>query len=537
MKLTRSLGYLAVLVSIFAVGCGDDETTPNGGSGGDAPGGQNAGGEGGAPTTEAAIKTVHAPDETTVVVELEGDFGEAPTSPNAFEITSLNGDLGVGDITYDEATKTITIVTAKQKLGVEYTLKILTPGSPLDLETAKFLSADTAKFWATDLMTGVDYEVVADRLYIGENGVFYATPDAVPDDTEAASEYLDTKIVPIETALLHEMPDKDKNGKILILGLDGHGQYGGYFNPINSLPNSLVEQSGLHSNEMEMLYVSVPDLGYSFGAEAVIAHEFSHLLYNENHDFFSEDWAWHNEGLAECAVHAVAGSNQYAADYYVNPFMAPLANGQSLVNWTYSNYSQYAQAYVFLTYAASRLGGISGYGEMFQLGGDPAEVGAFFQEQLGRNFSEMQLDMLTSVWLQQPTGQYGFDGMISFSDRPETATMSPLSLGPFTGVLFPGPGSAVAPVGAGPDVVFRGINAAGAIDDEVPFDADGGVLIALHATTPPDGDDQSTGTILEATAAPKLKNAMADRAWMHPPPIKPANRRLLLEWRKQAHGF
>lgn len=533
------LAYLTASLLLLSLGaaCGDDETTPaTGGSntGGEAAGG---GGEGGG-VVAATLESARAPDETTVLISLGGGEVEPPSATNAYTLESTKGALTVGEVSYDAATRTITLTTSQQKLGVEYTLQILSPGHPLDLQTAKLWSADTATFWATDFGSPSfeDYEVVAERVGVGENIVVYTTAEGEAYDVEEAIAYFDEEIFPTETALYVPAPDRDDNGKIVVLGLDGGGYYAGYFSPIDSVSEAQAQQWGYHSNEMEMLYISVVDLGGSLGAESVIAHEFSHLLYNENHDFFTADWSWHNEGLAECAVHAVSGSNDYAAEFYVSA--AGLANGQSLVNWVYSNYDQYAQAYVFLTYAASRLGGVDGYGAMFQLEGDPASVGELFTSELGRGFSELQLDMLTAVWLQEASGPNGFNGMLSLPAGPQTATSSPLELETFEGVFFPGAGDGLTPTGAGPDVIFRAIDGAGAIDDSAPYDAQGGVVIALRTASAPAKGTQSTGTFsMGAAPAPSAAAPRQDRAWMHPPPLKPANLAALRAWRRQVHGF
>ena len=200
---------------------------------------------------------------------------------------------------------------------------------------------------------------------------------------------------PKETAVFNAMGDLDGNGKMVALGLDGHGYYGGYFGPVNSLTQEEAEQLGFKTNSMEMLYISFPDLvdgpsGNGWSPEQVLPHEFSHLLYNESHGLFDSDWSWHNEGLAECAVHVVHGVNPSLWFYTHESSM--LGDGQSLVIWEYSNYSQYIQAYVFWTYVASRLGGVPNYGDLFALDGDPANIDAFLQAVRGGVTSAHMLD-------------------------------------------------------------------------------------------------------------------------------------------------
>lgn len=539
------------------VACGDDTVTDggSGGTGGQGGNGTGAGGEGAGTADPASIVSAHAPDETTVIVQLEGDLSETPDSPNEWSIRSLKGEIAVGDVAYDAEANTITLVTAEQKLGIEYTVQVTSAGHPLDLQTAEFLSADTAKFWAYDFETGATFEVVADRVGVGENVVLYTTPDAPADDVDETIAIFDEQIFPTETDLLHAPPDRDDNGKILLLGLNGKGYYGGYFFPLDTLKDDEVPP-GAHSNEMEMLYISTVDLGGSFGAEIVVAHEFGHLLYNEEHDILTgEYWDYHDEGLAECAVHEVFGVNEYANFYYTDPG-STIGEGLSLVRWTYSDYNHYAQAYVFLTYAASRLGGIDGYVDMFKTDGSPAEMSDLFQAQLGQSFSEVQLDMLTAVWLREPTGNYGFNGMLELNpERPTepSTTIQPQPLEAFEGTIFQVSGNALEVTGAGTGVVHRSINAAGDVDDTAPYDAQGGVIIALNTNQDAaDETEESSGTFgagvqrsAQLSSSPAIPgpvriarpHAGNDRTWLHPPPPNAGGNKAFKRWRKAVHGF
>ncbi len=545
MRLRRLLPALLGPSIVLFAGCGDDSPSTGGGGGGgsDPVGGQGGdGGSGGSQIVAPAVESAHAPDEVTVVVQLSGDDLAPPEVGTAYLLKSAsNGDLTVGDVTFDPEAKTVTLVTSKQKLGVEYSVTIKAPGDPLDLANATFMSADTVTLWASDFTDNfTPYQVTAERQAVGEHVVIYTTPDAPASDVDETVQYFDEKIFPVETALFTDAPDRDGNGKILLLGLDGMGQYGGYFDPTNSLTDAQAQQFGGHSNEMEMLYISTVDLGGALDPVNVVAHEFQHLLYNETHDFFTSNWSWHNEGLAECAVNAVEGANAIAAAYYLQ---APgLADGESLVRWTYSNYDQYAQAYVFWTYVAGRLGGVDGYGQLFDLSGDPADIGAFFQDQFGQSMPEVQLDMLTATFVQSATGQYGFNGMLDLGGAPQTASGSPRDLETYTGVLFDVNGAAVSVAGAGPDVVHRGVSSDGTIDDSAPFAVSAGVLIALNAKEDPDDTTtESSGTVLSAGLAKPsslpLSSASRHGLWLHPPPVHPGNRAALFAWRRAVHGY
>lgn len=547
MRLSR-LPLLSLFALSSLVACGDDSTATGGGSeGGAGTGGDASNGGGGGTAATPAIKKVSAPTRTTVTIELTESLVTAPAIVDAYGLTSPRGPLIVSAVAYDDATRVITLTTEKQKLGVEYTLTVKSPGSPLDLKGGKFLAADTATFWATDFSNFQDYEVTASRVAIGEHVVIYATPEAEgASDVPETIDYFDTQIFPEETALFTAAPDRDDNGKVVLLGLDGGGYYGGYFSPINALTDA--EAGPYQTNEMEMLYLSVPDLYGTYMPEQVVAHEFQHLLYNEAHDWMVEDWNWHNEGLAECAVTAVSGQqNEYAIDTYTGAGLANgLGDGESLVIWQYANYDQYAQAYMFWTYLASRLGGYEGYGTIFDLTGSPSSIEGLTQAQFGTDFATTQLDFLAAAWLQEASGAHSFNSLIDFAGRtPQVASTSPVQLQPYTAVFLTGAVDNVTPVGQGADVIFRGLTGAGAIQDTAPFDPTGGAVIALNAKAAPmDTSTESSGTLggMALMSGPKNLRALRgagvlDRAFLHPPPVKPANRRLLEAWRKSVHGF
>lgn len=529
-----------ILATSLAIACGDDDAVRGGGAdsggGGGGEGGSLA--SGGAPADSASLGEVRAPDETTIVLQVIGSLSAGhPSAPAMYSVDSEVGPLAVGEVSFDAEAGEITLRTATQKLGVDYTLQIKAPGHALDLASATFPSADTATFWATDFSDFSDFEVVAYREAVGEHVVVYATADALgASDLETTVAFFDSTIFPVETENLHPAPDLDGNGKVVLLGLDGEGNYGGYFSPINSLSKELAEQFGYQSNEMEMLYVSVPDLGNRYLPLEVVAHEFSHLLYNEEHPFGEQDWSWHNEGMAECAVHLVSGSpNNYALSTYFDP-NSPLAAGQSLVVWQYGNYNQYAQSYMFLTYAASQLGGIPAYATLFNQSGNPSQFSTFFESELDRSFSEVQLDFLSAVWMDQPSGPYGFNGMLSVPFQPPMAPGSSASLAPYTGVFLDVQGEALLWSGAGSNVVHRAIRADGAIDDESPFDSTGGLVIALNTST-----DATESSGVAQLPVPSRQLSMSSVAlwkdWLHPPPVKPANRSLLEAWRARVHGY
>jgi hypothetical protein len=541
-----------VVASCLWIGCGSSvtyETGGSGGSGGGDSGGTTATGTTTTPTTTTsvvpAITALRAPDQTSVRIEVSAVIEAVPQSPSAYAFASEHGPLAVKAVTWDAAAKAIVLETEKQKLGVEYTLTIVAPGDPLDTLGGSMLAADTATFWATDFATFEPYEVQAERVGVGDRVVLYVDPAFAASDIDETIAQFDSMIFPIETDLFHPAPDRDDNGRIVLFGLDGQQYYGGYFDPTNSVTEATASQWGYHSNEMEILYLNVAALG-GFWPDIVVAHEFQHLLYQEQHPFLVEQeyFEYHNEGLAECATHAVYGSNTTAADYYVSDPEGQLATGKSLVLWDFGNYSQYAQAYVFWTYIAAHTGGVSGYRDLFLSNGSPKAIEDLLLAKLGAGFADTQLHALAAAWLQAPAGPYGFEGMLSLlgSPVPVPAGTTSLQLAPFAAAFFPQTSDGITATGAGPDVLFLGLDASKKADADAPFDVAGGAVLALNGRLEwKDPTPQSSGVLGTSMAGAKINPAASsgsrDLAWLHPPPLPPVQGGGLQAWRKRTSGF
>ena len=541
------------LVPMFALvaGCSDevihpvDPTGPGGaGSGGASPA-TGSGGGGGQPTVEPAITEVRAPDQTSVQVTFVGDVaGLVPTSADGVVITSAEVDpLAVESVTYDAAAQVLVIVTERQKLGATYQLDI--PGAPEPLSGGEFIAADTARFWATDFGTFEDYELVADRVVIGKESVIYIEQGQSDAGVAEAAQRFDEEIFPKETALLSGPSDVDDNGRIVLLGLDGADYYGGYFSPINNLPDDeTFPQWGYHSNETDMVYVNV---AYAdFEATHVLPHEFSHLLYHEQHGFQLDDWSWHNEGMAECAVHVVNGTNDYAVQVVTTDPFGEIAQGLSLVHWQYGNYTQYALAYMFWTYLAAQAGGVDAYGELFDTSGAPSDIEVWAQTKLGKTFAEAQRDFMLGMWIQAPSGAHGFGTLVDFfGAKPPVVPggTTSLDLEPYAGAFFQlAVASVDYPGTQGAHILYAGVDTAAVVDLEAPFAVSGGALLVLN--TNPDAEQptkEKSGPDLFPAPKPaspaQAKLTGRDPAWLHPPPLDPRRMEQLHAWRARTSGF
>ena len=476
---------------------------------------------------------VTAPDRTTIRLDLswlppDGIAGEI----DRYTITGSHGDLEILDIEVDDDAS-VWLTTTEQKLGVSYTIDFDASTYRI-LET--FPSADNVTLWAAAIgdPNVSQIEVQAERVAIGEHVVIYVEQGMEIGNAEEAIAFFDHQIFPIETSLFNDAPDRDDNGRILLLGVDGGATFGGYFSVVNSVTDAeALEQWGRHSNEMEMLYINVS--GGELDTETIVAHEFAHLLYNESHDP-NEDWAYHNEGLAECAVHAVNGSHPRALKHYQSDPTYTIRDGLSLVKWSYGNYPQYAQAYVFWSYVAGQLGGVEGFGELFSVNGAPEDVEAFFAQELGMSFGEAQLNALIATWVQAPSGVRGFNSLLKLTDKPQHATTNTLELAPFAGAFLV-PDSPVMdyPGSQGADVVFAGISGSGEVDLEAPFDVEGGTLVVLNTSSQVDDPVSQPTGLLPYDAAIDEPTIFAERdpGWLHPPPFDPRHMERTWAWQKR----
>ncbi len=529
-----------MLAAVVAGACGSDVKTVDDDEGSTSVGAGAMGGSGGSVVVVPEVDDAHAPTQFAVEVTFRGGLPPWAGDVARYTLGGEAGALSVEGLEVDAAAETVTLTTAKQKLGLDYTLTIVTDEGD---ETRTFPSADTAMFWTTDLSSPnfAETQITAARAETGTHAVIYLEVGyESTSGVASAMQHFDDAIYPIETELFTDPGDIDENGKIVLLGLDGANAYGGYFSPINALPNELtMSQWGVHSNEMEMVYINV--VAGDFDDDVVLPHEFEHLLYNERHGVFGADWPYHNEGLAECAVRAVNGVHGWALDYLVADPTGGISRGPSLVHWDYGNYDNYVLAYVFWSYIAGQLGGTNVYGQLFELDGSPAAIEGFLQQQLSLDFADVQMRALAASFAQSPSGQAGFEGLISFPGKPPTAPNETLSLEPFAGLLLPAGAATTmsAPTGAGPNLVYAGVNAAGALDFTEPYDVAGGVLVALNArfdendpSPEPVGSPVSSlapgGT--SPTAHDHERGRSASR--LHPPPFHPGRLERMRDWQR-----
>lgn len=494
------------------------------------------------------LTSLKAPTRTTVEVI----FGQDPGSELAGQLKSYSlrrGEdaLAIEEATYDPDTRTARLTTQTQVLGISYMLEILEQGEPVSGLTGVFRSADTATFWVADWnRPGMEeLQITARREAIGDKCVIYVEQGQPASRAEAAAEAFDAQIYDLETATFTSAPDQDGNERITLLWLDGQGYFGGYFNPINTYPTTITENMwGIHSNEMELLHLDAGTMqaGLDYFVQ-IAAHEFQHLLYNKRHGNQAEYWAYHDEGLAEMAVHLVNGNNDYAVDFFFEDNKELIGDGLSLVNWNYALYENYALAYLFWTYTAGQLGSLEAIGDIFDLAGSPDDINAYLEANLGAGLPVIHQRSLVSAWAQQEDGLYSFGGLLSLEGRtPPTVPVGSTSmqLEPFTGAFFPLATSEVDYPGTqGENIEYVGIDAAGNVDTEAPFNVAGGALLTYntrfeHLDYPTEHSGPDQAAIAPAPAQARSL-ALLPRTWTDPPPVTPQHRHLLEAWRLRFH--
>ena len=170
-----------------------------------------------------------------------------------------------------------------------------------------------------------------------------------------------------EQALFGSLSDVNQDGKVIVLltpqvnhlGALGGGIVTGFFNATDLYPNS---STNLTSNNMEILYVMVPDPQGEYGSviskkfalsnllPAVLPHELQHAISYNQHVFInkgSAEEAWLNEGLSHLAED-MFGENQENPSRYAMYLQNP--QGYSLVAGRSPGLAARGGAYLFLRF-------------------------------------------------------------------------------------------------------------------------------------------------------------------------------------------
>jgi len=498
---------------------------------------------------ELGISKVSSPDVNTLKIEFEGEADASLVSNiDIFSIVSAFGAVQIVSMDYDNGDDVLELTTEKMKLGVSYSLEIAKENKDDGSAVFDFFAADNHVFWVTDF-SDQNYSTVtlnSYRLAVGEHCVVYVEDGYQLPNSAALVTTFDERIYPTLTSKLIAAPDMDENGKIVLIFLDGGEYYGGYFSPINQYTDYETSSWwGLHSNEMEIIHLNV--ITYPEYLETIAAHEFQHLLYHYRHGLQEDYWEYHDEGMAESAVHMVFGSYETAinAHYYDQDNL--IRNGLSLVNWTYGLYENYTLAYLFWTYlAAQSTGDANGYVDFFDLEvGNPESVNTLIQSKLGMNFADAYRNSRLALWLMDDSGPYSFEGMLDVPAKllpTVTQGTTSLDLEPFGGAFFKLNQLVMNyPVTVGDNIRYAGISSAGEVDLEQPFDMGSGMLFVYNENmnyagypkehSGPDQPAQKSAQEFKSKSNVCMQKKFG--GWADPPPFNPNNRKMMDSWRAQ----
>ncbi len=222
---------------------------------------------------------------------------------------------------------------------------------------------ETVTFWATDLSTGTDYQLQADKVGEGTRcRVYLENGRTVPQATIGAIvNGFDGTIYPRTTGAFGSEPNPgiDNDAKIAILLLDirdgytpGGGYVAGYFDPVNQFLQAELPV-GYHSNEREMFYMDI-DPGTAGDPQFVrtLSHEFQHMIHF-NEESASKgglgDDIWLNEAMSLVApVYSGYGPDYLRVDLFEGePWNA-------LTRWD-DRLEDYGVAYMWAQYVKDRV--------------------------------------------------------------------------------------------------------------------------------------------------------------------------------------
>ena len=486
----KALACLALASALGLTACDDDDVEPSSGGGGNGDGdaggqgGSTQGGAGGEAPVAPQISAVRAPDRDSVAITFPAlPAGVDLTAAASYALSDVEtaDPLPILEVTVDEATSVVTLHTEKQKLGRQLRLELTVAGIVLSDDLAKVYTADTAHFWAVDQTSSTleTIDLLAERILVGDHIVMYVEQGTTPTaDPQEMADVFESQILPTETQIFGETTDVDDNGRLAVVFFEAPLTIAGYTGPWNSWSDDeTFEYYGVHSNEMEIVFLS-----NERGSPEVLAHELNHLIYYATYPDVPTSWRYFKEGIAECAVNAVFGEFQRPIDYFSQDPEGTVADGVSLVNFV-ATFDHYALPYFVFSYAASQLGGVDAYSKIFSVDGNPTQLDALFQSELDKSLVEVMTDTWIALYVQAPTGPLGFGGLIDLQGARPAMASDPgaLALESYGAVLVePWTNPIDYPGTQGPDIFYVGIDAAGNVDREAPFETTGGTLLAVN---------------------------------------------------------
>lgn len=380
------------------------------------------------------------------------------------------------------------------------------------------------KFWVYNLNDGTSKQISATLRYKGSRAMVWVKGSGFSTNQAAQlGQSFDSTIYPLDVNLFGNPSDVDGNGRINILCYainDGQGTDGGFASGYFD-PDDLTGAS--QANHAEVLYVDtsqVTDGNPLSGMETTLAHEFQHLInFNQRVlvDKHNEMVTWLNEGLAMAAEQAYSGHVlQDRIDYY--NLDSEIARGLSLTQWSDSSDSlgNYSLAYLFVQYLRIQSGqqAFVIYKDLIH---DPSSGYRAVQDVIRRyisptlTFGQFMTDFRLALYLNEPTGRYGFHDEPGFSQIHKqlfNGTLSGYSLNGGGAVIARLNGTSV-PANKGADLVY--INLSDANKDFDPPAIPSLAPFSDHQTVL-SGTAEAGNTVIVTNGTRTLEQTQADNA-------------------------
>uniref|UniRef100_UPI0012F6B853 Ig-like domain-containing protein n=1 Tax=Paenisporosarcina sp. TG20 TaxID=1211706 RepID=UPI0012F6B853 len=369
----------------------------------------------------------------TVIVSNESTDAMTTQSTGTFSISELNEKITIDNSLPQEAYK-VDMLPEFDPAKVNASL-FETKSSKNTIQSSTV--GAMKNFWVVDAVDNTNYEIAAELKYSGQYGEIWVNNNDISSaQAKEMSDEFDQEIYPLITENFAKESDVDGNQKISILvydisdGFTGNGGYiGGYF-----YARDLYQTA--YSNMSEIFYIDTyPSMGLTKGSYNVdesfstIAHEFQHMV-NFNQNVLVERGpsmeVWLNEALSMAAEHMyMNGALTNRVQYY--ELSNSIANGHSLLYWDRAGdvLSNYSLSYLFGQYLRVQAKqGESIYKELLiDLNSDVNALEAIIQKYIGadKTLGEFLTDFRQALYVNEPTGLYGFNGeaVLSEIDSPK----------------------------------------------------------------------------------------------------------------------
>jgi len=274
---------------------------------------------------------------------------------------------------------------------------------------------DQLHFWVQNVNTQATKQITAELIY--KPAVAYVWVEVGPSYNRTAIlqtvDQFSTHSYPTEVAVFGSewKPGVDNDPRLHLLYTTGLGTPAGYYSEANEY-SRLVNP---YSNEKEMLYISLAELGDG----GVLAHEFQHMIH-QHHD--SNEATWVDEGLSEYAKEVAGfGTSDSVGDFLNQP-------DTPLTAWEEGTRNHYGASYLFMKYLQQRFGPAL----LSTLVAQPANgvaglQQAFAQQGILQEFDALFADWVVANYANQPKalGQEGLYGYPAFQfGKPSTTHLN-----------------------------------------------------------------------------------------------------------------